>query len=120
VLFRQITTMTAIEEARSVTAKLSPADRRSLFEWLATEPMELAAGIYCTPGVSGGDACVGRTRIAVWVLEAYRRSGMSDRDLLGAYPMLTPQDLTQAWAYADSHAEELGRLIRENESGEET
>jgi uncharacterized protein (DUF433 family) len=111
--------MTAIEEARTVTAKLSPAERRSLFEWLATEPMELAPGIYSTPGVGGGDACVGGTRIAVWVLESYRRGGMSDRDVLAAYPMLTLQDLARAWAYADSRPEEMDRLIRENETGEE-
>ena len=111
--------MTAIEEARTVTAKLSPAERCSLFEWLATEPMELAPGIYSTPGVSGGDACVGETRIAVWVLESYRRGGMSDCDVLAAYPMLTLLDLARAWAYVGSHPEEMDRLIRENESGEE-
>ena len=110
--------MTAIENARTVAAKLSPEERRSLFEWLATEPMGLAPGIYSTPGVSGGDACVGDTRIAVWVLESYRRSGMSNRDLLAAYPMLTLQDLARAWAYAGSHSEEMNRLIRENESNE--
>ena len=118
VIFWQIVAMTAIEEARTVTAKLSPAERRSLFEWLATEPMELAPGIYSTPGVSGGDACVGGTRIAVWVLESYRRGGMSERDLLAAYPMLSLQNLAHAWAYAGSHPEEIDRLIRENESGE--
>ncbi len=111
--------MTAIEEARAVTAKLSPTDRRRLFEWLATEPMELAPGIYSTPGVSGGEACVGSTRIVVWVLEAYRRGGMNDRDLLAAYPVLTPHDLEHAWNYADSHTEEMDRLIQENESGAE-
>ena len=110
--------MTAIDEARTVTAKLSPAERRSLFEWLATEPMELAPGIYSTPGVGGGDACVGGTRIAVWVLESYRRGGMAEPKMLAAYPTLTPQNLAHARAYADSHLEEMDRLIRDNESGE--
>ncbi len=95
-----------------MTAKLSLEERRSLFEWLATEPMGLAPGIYSTPGVGGGDACVGGTRIAVWVLESYRRDGMSDRDLLAAYPMLTLQELACAWAYAGAHPEEMNRLIR--------
>ena len=117
-VFWQIAAMTAIEEARTVTAKLSPEERRSLFEWLATEPMGIAPGIYSTPGVAGGDACVGGTRIAVWVLESYRRGGMSDRDLLAAYPMLTLQNLACAWAYAGSHPEEMARLIRENECSE--
>ena len=118
VAFCQIAAMTAIDEARTVTAKLSPAERRSLFEWLATEPMELVPGTYSTPGVGGGDACVGDTRIAVWVLESYRRGGMSEPEMLAAYPTLTPQKLAHAWAYADSHLEEMDRLIRENEAGE--
>jgi len=74
--------------------------------------------LHSPPGVGGGDACVGGTRIAVWVLESYRRGGMSDPDLLAAYPMLTLQDLACAWAYVGSNPEEMARLIRENECSE--
>jgi len=42
----------------------------------------------------------------------------SDVELLKAYPSLNLQNLAQAWAYADAHADEIGRLIREKESPE--
>ena len=34
--------------------------------------------IHRTPGVCGGEACVGMTRIAVWMLEEARRVGVGD------------------------------------------
>ena|SRR5437016_11609349 len=108
--------MNAIEEAKTAATKLSPAERRSFLEWLATDAVEVAPGIFSTPGVCGGDACVGQSRIAVWLLESYRRGGLNDVALLNAYPTLNPQDLAHAWAYADTHPDEMNRLIRENES----
>ena len=46
-----------------------------------------------TPNVCGGDACIRNTRIMVWLLEAYRRSGMSNASILESYPSLTEADL---------------------------
>jgi uncharacterized protein (DUF433 family) len=37
---------------------------------------ELHPGVERTAGVAGGDACIERTRIPVWVLEGYRRLGV--------------------------------------------
>jgi uncharacterized protein (DUF433 family) len=71
------------------------------------------------PNRQGGDACVRDTRIPVWVLENYRRLGMSDDSLLRAYPSLTGADLEVAWAYVAANQEEIDRAIRENEAGEE-
>lgn len=67
----------------------------------------------------GGDACVRDTRIPVWILENYRRLGMSEDDLLRAYPALTPADLEAASAYVAANREEIDRTIQENEEGEE-
>lgn len=39
-----------------------------------------------TPGVSGGEACVGMTRIAVWMFEEARRAGVDDQGLLKDCP----------------------------------
>lgn len=63
----------------------------------------------------GGDACIVRTRIPVWVLENYRRLGWSEARILENYPTLRAADLVNAWAYADSHKDEIERTIRENE-----
>jgi uncharacterized protein (DUF433 family) len=69
-----------------------------------------------TPGVCGGDACIGNTRIPVWSLVCDRRLGCSDAELLKCYPHLTAADLVNAWAYADAYPEEIETAIRENEA----
>jgi uncharacterized protein (DUF433 family) len=71
-----------------------------------------------TPGVIGGDACVRRTRIAVWMLVNARRLGITDEQLLSDYPGLTQDDLNAAWAYHAAHPEEIETAIRENNEDE--
>lgn len=68
-----------------------------------------------TPGVCGGDACLGSTRIAVWMLEAARRAGVTDAGLLQDYPSLNARDLAAAWAYVDQHGDEIDAAIRAND-----
>jgi uncharacterized protein (DUF433 family) len=53
--------------------------------------------IHRTPGVCGGEACVGMTRVAVWMLEDTRRQGVGDLELLKDYPGLSVFDLEAAW-----------------------
>ncbi len=79
----------------------------------------LAPGIFSTPGVRGGDPCVSCTRIAVWVLEAYRRFGLDDDALLDSYPTLRRDDLANAWAYVADHSDEIDRRIREEDEDDE-
>jgi uncharacterized protein (DUF433 family) len=73
-------------------------------------------GIDSDPAVSGGEACIVRTRIPVWVLVQARRLGTSEADLLRSYPTLRAEDLANAWAYYRSHREEIERQIAENEA----
>jgi len=40
----------------------------------------LKKGIQKTPGVCGGEACVGETRLAVWMLVEARRAGCTDEE----------------------------------------
>jgi len=105
---------TAVEEARHVVTKLSAEERRSLVEWLAHEPVEVAPGIYRTPRVCGGDACIRGLRLPVWQLEEGWRSGATDAQLVQAHPALTPEDLANARAYATANRAEIDRLIQEN------
>ena len=67
-----------------------------------------------TPGVCGGDACLGNTRIAVWMLEEARRAGVTDAELLQDYPSLNARDLAAAWTYVDTHPEEIENAIQAN------
>lgn len=70
------------------------------------------------PDVCGGAACVSGTRIPVWLLESYRRLGLSDEQLLEAYPTLTQQDIQAAWEHVAEHRTEIEREIEENGGGE--
>src|SRR5215470_647031 len=70
-----------------------------------------------TPGVIGGDACVGNRRIAVWMLVEARHAGISDEQLLTDYdPPLSRPELDAAWRYAAAHPEEIAQAMRENKA----
>lgn len=73
-------------------------------------------GIDTRPDVCGGEPCVVRTRIPVWLLVQSRRLGASEADLLRAYPTLRAQDLVAAWDYWRSHPAEIERQIQDNEA----
>jgi uncharacterized protein (DUF433 family) len=86
---------------------MSPLTQRPFTEIeSAPEPVQR------TPGVCGGEACIGRTRIAVWMLEDARRLGVSNAELLQDYPSLTDSDLAAAWAYVAAHPAEIDEAIR--------
>lgn len=81
----------------------------------ADEPL-----IQKTPDVIGGDACIRRTRIAVWMLVEAKRLGFTDEELLIRYdPPLTPQDLAAAWDYYATHKGEIDEAIRLNNEDED-
>jgi uncharacterized protein (DUF433 family) len=69
-----------------------------------------------TPGVVGGDACIGGTRIPVWELVEYRQLGASTSKILEAYPQLTELDLQAAWDYHHSFPDEIAAAIAANEA----
>src|SRR5436190_23604371 len=72
-----------------------------------------------TPGVIGGDACVGNRRIAVWMLVEARNLGLSDEQLLNDYePPLSRAELDAAWAYAGGHPAEIAQALREHSAEE--
>jgi uncharacterized protein (DUF433 family) len=105
----------SIEDLEAEIARLSRADKARVLQRLAEHIANAWAGIERTPGVVGGEACIARTRIPVWVLENYRRLGWSEARILENYPGLRAADLVHAWAYVDGHRDEIDRLIRENE-----
>ena len=63
----------------------------------------------------GGEACIVRTRIPVWVLENYRRLNWTESAILENFPSLRAADLVNAWAYADVHKDEMDKAIEANE-----
>jgi uncharacterized protein (DUF433 family) len=73
-----------------------------------------ASWIEKTPGVSGGDACIRKTRHTVWGLVEWRNLGIADERILQHHPDLTRADLDAAWDYYQQHREEVDRAIHAN------
>ena len=83
----------------------------------ADSQADFPAVILKTPGVIGGDACVGNRRIAVWMLVQAKRLGMTDEEICQRYEQpLSEAELVAAWEYYASHRAEIDQAIRENEA----
>lgn len=108
--------MSALEAAEQLLATLSRAEKAQVLQWAARDLGDAFPGIESRPGVCGGEPCIVRTRIPVWVLEQARRLGTSEADLLRIYPTLRAEDLANGWAYVRSHQDEISRQIEANEA----
>src|SRR5204862_95243 len=108
--------MSVLDEAEQLLARMTEGEKAQLLQWVARDLGEGFPGIESTPGVCGGDPCIVRTRIPVWVLEQARRLGSTEADLLRSYPTLRAEDLANAWAYVRSHRDEISGQIEENEA----
>ena len=95
--------------------RLSRAEKAQILRWIVQDLGDAFAGIDRMPGVAGGAACLVRTRIPVWLLVRSRQLGTTETELLSAYPPIGATDLTNAWAYARTHADEIAAEIAENE-----
>lgn len=103
------------KDLQAQLSSLTPAEKAQALQMLALELTHTWPGIEKTPGVAGGEACIVRTRIPVWVLEGYRRLGWSEAHILESYPTLRAADLVNAWAYADAHKDEIEMALSQNE-----
>lgn len=107
--------MSSLHDLEKQLESLTRGEKAQLLQWMARDIGDSFPGIESTPGVCGGEPCVVRTRIPVWVLEQSRRQGISEAELLRSYPTLRAEDLANAWAYVRTHREEIEQQIRENE-----
>ena len=108
--------MSTFEDATKLLASLTRGEKAQILQMVAKEIGDAYPGIESTPGVCGGEPCIVRTRIPVWLLEQARRLGTSEADLLRSYPTLRAEDLANAWAYVRAHQAEIDEQIRLNES----
>ena len=106
---------TAFQDAESLLAMLTRAEKAQLLRLVINDLGDAFPGIESRPGVCGGEPCIVRTRIPVWVLEQARRLGTSEAALLQSYPTLRAEDIVQAWSYVRAHHDEIDRQIRDNE-----
>src|SRR5438034_7482233 len=108
--------MSRLHDIERAVASLTRGEKARLLQSLARDIGGSFPGIESRPDVCGGEACIVRTRIPVWVLEQARRLGTSEAELLRSYPTLRASDLANAWAYAQANGDEIDRQIRENEA----
>ncbi|CAA9557561.1 MAG: DUF433 domain-containing protein [uncultured Thermomicrobiales bacterium] len=108
--------MTALEEVEALLTQLTRAEKAQVLQVIARELGDAFPGIVSIPGVSGGEPCIIRTRIPVWLLVQARSLGVSEADLLRSYPALHAEDLVNAWAYYRVHRDEIDVQIAENEA----
>jgi len=94
---------------------MNRAEKAQLLQWTSQDIGEAWPGIDSDPRICGGEACIVRTRIPVWLLEQARRLGLREADLLANYPTLAAQDLSNAWSYVRAHRSEVEAAIVANE-----
>ena len=108
--------MDAMRQIETLLTTLTRGEKAQLLQWVACDLGEAFPGIEANPDVCGGEPCIVRTRIPVWLLVQAKRLGTSEAELLRSYPSLRAEDLANAWAYARAHKDDIDEQIRANES----
>jgi len=80
---------------------------------------EVALEIRKAPGVCGGAACIGATRIPVWLIVSFLKQGATVHGVLQSYPQLTGEHLQLVRNYYQSHKAEIDRNIQEQDDDQE-
>ncbi len=108
--------MITIQQFEQFLSGMKRAEKARILQWVVQDLGDSFPGIESTPNVCGGEACIVRTRIPVWVLAQARNLGMSEAAILESYPTLRAEDLVSAWTYYRSHHQEIDEQIAENEA----
>jgi len=71
--------MSPLQEAEKLLSIMTRAEKAQILQWVARDLGDAFPGIESNPGVCGGEPCIVRTRIPIWVLVQAKRLGKSDR-----------------------------------------
>lgn len=107
--------MSTLQETEKLLSRMTRGEKAQVLQWVVRDLGEAFPGIETLSGICGGEPCVVRTRIPVWLLVRARQLGSTEAELLGSYPSLRAEDLANAWAYYRGHREEIEQQIRDNE-----
>lgn len=107
--------MNELQEVEKLLPYLTRAEKAHILQLVVRDIGDAFPGIESIPGVCGGDPCIIRTRIPVWVLVQAKRLGTSESEMLKCYPTLRAIDIANAWYFYNSHKEEINNLIQEHE-----
>ena len=85
--------MANLSDFEKLLPSLSPGEKAQILKWVVQDLGDAFPGIDSRPDVCGGEPCIVRTRIPVWLLEQAPRLGATEHGLLAAYPSLRAEDL---------------------------
>ncbi len=108
--------MSTLRDVETLLSKLSRAEKAQVLQWVVRDLGDAFPGIESNVEVCGGEPCIVRTRVPVWLLVQARRLGASEAQLLECYPSLRAEDLANAWAFERAHRDEIEEQIAENEN----
>jgi uncharacterized protein (DUF433 family) len=108
--------MSRLDDAEKLIAGMNSVEKGQLLLRILKDLGNVPPGIDVNPKVCGGEPCIIRTRIPVWLVVRARQLGTSDADILASYPSLRAEDLANAWAYYTCHKQEIEGQILENEA----
>ena len=108
--------MSILQEIEQLLSRMTRGEKAQVLQWVVRDLGDAFPGIDSVSNVCGGEPCIVRTRIPVWLLIQARRLGASEADLLRSYPSLRSEDLTNAWAFFRLHREQIEQQIAENEA----
>lgn len=109
-----------LDDIERLIPSLTDGEKAQLLQVVARGLGKAFPGIESTPDVCGGEPCIVRTRIPVWLLERARRLGVSESELLRSYPTLRAEDLANAWSFVRAHPLDIDGQIAANEQDEES
>jgi uncharacterized protein (DUF433 family) len=107
--------MNRLYEVEQLLFDLTKSEKAVILQWVVSDLSGTYPGIEITSNVCGGEPCIIRTRIPVWLLVQARNLGMKEVELLNSYPTIRAEDLSNAWNYYRANKEEIEQQIRENE-----
>ena len=67
--------MSVLQEAEKLLSTMTRGEKAQMLQWIARDLGDAFPGIESTPGVCGGEPCIVRTRIPVWVLVHAKQLG---------------------------------------------
>ena len=108
--------MSLLQRAENLISEMSSGEKAQLLMRVAMDISNTSPGIESRPNVCGGEPCILRTRIPVWLLVRAREFGTSEAELLQAYPTLVAEDLANAWNYYRANPIEIQQQIEANET----
>jgi uncharacterized protein (DUF433 family) len=107
--------MDTLHQVQELLAQMTRAEKAAVLQSVVQDLGDAFPGIECRESVCGGEPCIVRTRIPVWVLHRMRQSGVSEADILRSYPTISAEDLANAWHYARAHLAEIEAQAKANE-----